>query len=121
LETTAPGVVSAIFAATDGYAYVPFIGNLSNLILDWETPQPNLITATAFEMGTKGVIFDKNSGEQDFNATIPTLPWRDDDSDSGYQLFISDYTMDTATDAFFRAAGLPLLIKHDYIPASSPI
>lgn len=84
LETTAPGVVSAIFAATDGYIYVPFIGNLSNLILDWETPQPNLITATAFEMGTKGVIFDKNSGEQDFGATIPTLPWRDDDSDSGY-------------------------------------
>mmetsp|Transcript_55057 Transcript_55057/g.75654 ORF Transcript_55057/g.75654 Transcript_55057/m.75654 type:complete len:243 (+) Transcript_55057:28-756(+) len=48
LETTAPAIGSALMAATDGYLYVPYIGDLSNLVLDWETPQPNLITATAF-------------------------------------------------------------------------
>jgi len=37
-------------------------------------------------MGTKGVIFDKRAGEQDFNVSIPVMPWRDDDQyyDSGF-------------------------------------
>lgn len=78
LETTAPAIASALVAATDGYLYVPYLGDLSNLVLDWETPSENVITATAFTMGTKGVIFDKRAGEQEFETEIPILPWRDD-------------------------------------------
>jgi len=120
LETTAPAIGSALVAASDGYAYIPFLGDLSNIILDWETPAPNVITATAIEMGTKGLIFERESGKKDFDTEIPELPWTDDDNNSGFQLFISDYTMDSATDAFFKATSLPFLIKSSYVPSSFP-
>ena len=55
---------------TDGYFPVPFV---PNWVVDWETPRAAIVTDTAFEIGVKGLLFDKKIGEQDPAVAVPEM------------------------------------------------
>lgn len=45
-----------------------------NLVVDWQTPLPAIVTNTYVGMGVKGLYFDRRIGEEEPIVTIPDLP-----------------------------------------------
>lgn len=81
LETGIPKATNAVLNLTDGYFPVPLI---PNLVVDWETPAAAIVSQTAFEIGVKGLMFDKRVGEQDPAVAIPEMPYKDSSKPQAY-------------------------------------
>jgi len=86
-----PTVSNKFIARTDGYLHTPLI---PDWWLDWETPSSAIITADAFEIGIKGLMFDIVYGENPPDVTIPTMPNFTPSFPEGYQNYVSTYAMD---------------------------
>lgn len=45
-----------------------------NLVVDWQTPLPAIVTNNYVGMGVKGLYFDRRIGEEEPIVTIPDMP-----------------------------------------------
>ena len=61
LNAGIPAISTAVMTKLDGYFPVPLV---PNWMVDWETPEAALVTDVAFEIGVKGLMFDKQIGEE---------------------------------------------------------
>lgn len=92
LTTGVPTAINYGFAYTDGQ---------SNLymhptwILDWETPVAAIVTDQALEAGIEGNFWDSVYGEQYPTDSIPVMPYRIDGKTAGFQMYVSDFTVDS--------------------------
>lgn len=77
LETGIPTVSSAELAKSNGYMPVPVYADWT---LDWETQDPAVVTNSYMAVGVKGLLFDKQIGEEEpAGVTIPDMPMHLDD------------------------------------------
>lgn len=74
LDTGIPYVANTAIDYTDGYFPIPLV---PNWIVDWETPSAAVITPEAFSIGTRGLFFDRQYGEQEPPVAIPDMPYYD--------------------------------------------
>lgn len=72
LNTGIPAIGNGIMERLDGYFPIPLI---SNWIVDWETPQAAIVTDTQFAIGVKGLMFDREIGEEDPGVIVPDMPY----------------------------------------------
>jgi hypothetical protein len=73
LNSAIPAITNAALIKNDGYfSLVP------DWVLDWESPNAAIVTASSWNIATKGLMFDKSIGEIiPANVTLPTMPYRD--------------------------------------------
>lgn len=62
MNTGIPLIGNGIMTKLDGYFPIPVF---PNWVVDWETPQPAVITDTSFAIGVKGLMFDSSIGEEE--------------------------------------------------------
>ena len=74
LNTGIPAISDALMTKLDGYFPVPLI---NKWVVDWETPEAAQVTDIAFEIGVKGLMFDRDFGEEEPSVEIPDLPYHD--------------------------------------------
>ena len=74
MNTGIPLIGNTLMTKLDGYFPVPIV---PNWVVDWETPQPAVVTDKYFAIGVKGLMFDKLIGEEDPGVTIPDMPYDD--------------------------------------------
>lgn len=72
LNTVIPGAINKGVAKSNGYFPMPFFGG--NLVVDWQTPLPAIVTNTYVGMGVKGLYFDRRIGEEEPTVAIPEMP-----------------------------------------------
>lgn len=118
LNAGIPAISTAVMTKTDGYAHVPL---LPNWMVDWETPEPALVTDIAFEIGVKGLMFDKQIGEEEPGVEIPDLPYHDATKTEQFQAYISDYSIDGFASSFIEVIGVHGWVNATEIPATVPL
>jgi hypothetical protein len=90
LNTTVPGLMNALVDKSNGVIPLPM-----NWALDYQTPDPVVISTTKFAMGMKALFFDRIIGEEEPTTTIPYMPYWDLIHPDLMQLYVSAYTMDS--------------------------
>ena len=74
LNTVIPKVINAGLASTNGITEIPEVHNWA---LDWQTVLPAIVTATSFEIGARGIMFDELIGETEWATDFPTMSYKD--------------------------------------------
>ena len=74
MNTGIPFVGNTVMTRLDGFFPIPIV---PNWVVDWETPQPAVVTDTLFAIGVKGLMFDKAIGEEEPAIAIPDMPYYD--------------------------------------------
>lgn len=76
LESGIPGLTNIVMDKMDGYFHMPIA---HNWVVDWETPEPAIVSDIAFQIGVKGLMFDDNFPEidQEPQVEIPDMPYHD--------------------------------------------
>jgi len=91
LNTGIPLVADTVLNYTDGYFPVPLV---PDWVVDWETNEAAVITSSAFQIGVKGLMFDKAYGEEEPAVEIPDLPYHMSNHIEKYQAYVSSYSID---------------------------
>jgi hypothetical protein len=91
LDKGIPYVTNAALTYSDGYFPVPLI---KDWVVDWETPEAAQITETSFNIGVKGLMFDKAIGEEEPSVAIPDMPYKNSTLPQQYQAYVSSYSID---------------------------
>jgi hypothetical protein len=99
LDVTLPATINKLLVHSDGYLHTPLI---PTWWLDWETPGSAIVSAEAFMVQVKGLMFDTVYGEQQPAVEIPSMPNFDSTKPEGYQNFISTYSMDAFTNSLLE-------------------
>jgi hypothetical protein len=81
LDVTLPATINKLLVHSDGYLHTPLI---PTWWLDWETPGSAIVSADAFMVQVKGLMFDTVYGEQEPAVTIPSMPNFDSTKPEGY-------------------------------------
>ena len=66
-----------------------------NWIIDWETPEAAIVTDAQFQIGVRGLLFDKLIGPEEPTVAIPDMPYHLSTHIEKYQAFVSSYTIDS--------------------------
>ena len=98
-----PKIGNGIMEALDGYFVIP---GIPNWVVDWETPYQAVITDTKFAIGVKGLMFDREIGEEEPSQTIPSMPYYDSDRSEKYQAFVSAYSIDGFFSSMIEVVGI---------------
>jgi len=118
LTTTLPTVVNGFINKSEMLLHIP---KVPNWYLDLATESKYLITETFFGFDAKALFFDKRTGEIEPTAAIPDLPMKMIDHVEKFQAFVSTYALDSFTSSWLSVGKLGGTIKHDMIPATSPV
>jgi len=118
LTTTLPTVINGFINKTEMLLPIPMV---PNWMIDLETESKYLITSTFFGFDAKALFFDKRTGELEPTAAIPDMPMKMTDHSEKFQAFVSTYAMDSFTSSWLSVGKLGGTIKHDMIPATSPV
>jgi hypothetical protein len=81
-----------------GFAYTDGQSNLymhPTWMLDWMTPAAAIVTTDALNAGIEGDFWDSAYGEQYPADTIPVMPYRLSTNAGGFQMYVSDFTIDS--------------------------
>ena len=78
-------------AKLDGYFPVPLV---QNWVVDWETPEAAQVTDNSFSIGVKGLMFDREFGEEEPQVAIPDMPAYNATRTEKYQAYVSSYSID---------------------------
>ena len=74
--------------------------------LDWSLAKTPIINSKSLEFGVKGLIFPKAGPEVEPKVQPPVMPYHDDAAKSEFQLFLSNYVVDSAAATFLETQGL---------------
>ena len=70
--------------------------------LDWSLAKTPIINSKSLEFGVKGLIFPKDKPEVEPLVQPPVMPYHDDSAKSEFQLFLSNYVVDSAAATFLE-------------------
>jgi len=118
LTVTLPTVINGAINKSEMLVPIPMV---PNWMLDLETESKYLVTSTFFGIDAKALFYDKRTGELEPTAAIPDLPMKMIDHAEKFQVFVSTYVMDSLTSSWLSVGKLGGTIKHDMIPATSPV
>ena len=113
-----PFVGNTVMTKLDGYFPIPVF---PDWVVDWETPQPAVITDTSFAIGVKGLMFDKAIGEEEPAQTIPDMPYYDSTRSEKYQAFVSAYSIDGFFSSLLEVEGIHGWFNSTMVPDWSPV
>lgn len=88
---------------------------------DWELPYAPIVSSSFLEFGAKGLLFPENGAEEDLPVAPPAMPNHDDDSAAKFQVFVSNYLMDSLLFSYVDVYKPSFVTKPSDIPAKSPI
>jgi len=117
LNTGIPLVGNTIMTKLDGYFPVPLI---PGWIVDWETPEAAIVTDTYFSIGCKGLMFDKQIGEEEPSVVIPDMPYYNSSLPQQYQAYVSSYSIDGFFSSLIEVVGIHGWVNATEVPAKSP-
>ena len=118
MNTGIPLIGNTLMTKLDGYFPVPMV---PNWMVDWETPQPAVVTDKYFAIGVKGLMFDSLIGEEDPGVTIPDMPYDDQSRPEKYQAFLSSYAIDGFFNSFIEVVGIHAWFNSTEVPAAAPM
>jgi len=75
LTTKIPAIANAVFIRNDGYLHMNPL--TPQWWLDWESPSPVIVTASSWNLASKGLMFNNAIGEIVPDVTIPAMPYKD--------------------------------------------
>lgn len=124
LRDAATGAVPpAIKQISDNLAKVqldiPITNNFAEIRFDLSAAPA--ITANAIAAPTLGTVVPTSVPGQVAPYSIPTLPQYDSSESAYVQLFLSDFTLNTAAYTYWKAGRLSQVIPPTAVPASFPI
>ena len=70
--------------------------------LDWSLAKTPIINSKSLEFGVKGLIFPRGQPEVEPQVQPPVMPYHDDTIKSEFQLFLSNYVVDSAAATFMQ-------------------
>jgi len=109
LDVTVPALITKEIAHTDGFLHLT-----KTFELDYETPYSFLVTPISFQANFKALFFDSVYGEVDPAVAVPVMPFYDALKPSGYQNYISTYSMDGFTTALLEEAPISGWVNKAY-------
>ena len=112
-----PYIANGIMERLDGYFPIPV---LPTWIVDWETPQAAVVTDTKFAIGVKGLMFDREIGEEDPGVIVPDMPYYDSTHAEQYQAFVSSYSIDGFFSSLIEVVGIHGWVNSTNIPEFIP-
>lgn len=118
MNTGIPYIGNGIMTKLDGYFPIPMI---PEWVVDWETPQPAVVTDTKFAIGVKGLMFDRAIGEEDPGVTVPDMPYYDSTHAELYQAFVSSYAIDGFFNSLIEVVGIHSWVNSTDVPAFIPV
>ena len=71
LNVAIPNLFNTAIGYSGGYFPMP----IENWVVDWQTPEPAVVTDTYIGIGVKGLYFDKSIGEEEPDVAIPDMPY----------------------------------------------
>jgi len=95
-------------AVNYGFAYTDAESNLymhPTWILDWMTPASAIVAADSLQVGLEGDFWDSVFGEQYPADTMTVLPYEITTSGAGFQIFVSDFTIDSLFNSMIEESG----------------
>jgi len=69
-----PLIGNTVMTKLDGYFPIPV---LPTWVVDWETPYQAVVSSDFFAIGVKGLMFDRDIGEEDPGVVAPDMPYHD--------------------------------------------
>lgn len=118
LNTGIPLIGNTAMTKLDGYFPIPLI---PKWIVDWETPQSAIITDTSFAIGVKGLMFDKDFGEEEPSVNVPDMPYYDSSQAEKYQAYVSAYSIDGFFNSLIEVEGLHGWFNSTMMPEWAPV
>lgn len=118
LNTGIPLIGNTVMTKLDGYFPIPLI---PKWVVDWETPQSAIITDTSFAIGVKGLMFDKDFGEEAPAVTVPDMPYYDSSQPEKYQAYVSAYSIDGFFNSLIEVEGIRGWFNATEVPDWAPV
>jgi len=118
LQTGIPAVTNYEINSSNGYLPMPVLAEWS---LDWETENKVEVTNTYFGVGVKGLIFDKEIGEEDLAIEIPIMPTWDETRPQQFQAYVSSYSIDSFFSSWVEVGDIATWLNASMIPANSTV
>jgi hypothetical protein len=114
--TEIPAIANAWIQKTDGYFPIPIYPYWT---LDWETDKRVEVTDTYFEVGVKGLFFDKQLGETEPTAPIPVMPVYDTSRPEKFQAYVSAYSVDSFLSSWSEVGSIDFWFNATEVPANA--
>jgi len=90
--------------------------------LDWETQYRANVTDTFFQVGVKGLFFDKSIGETEpAGVVIPELPGHNTTRNQKFQAYVSSYSIDSFFQSWVEVGTVAAWFNASYIPANDTV
>lgn len=119
LSTGIPTVSNHFIQLSDGYFHIP---PYADWTLDWETQYKANVTNTYFQVGVKGLFFDKDQGEiEPVGVTIPDLPDHSTTRNQKFQATVSAFTIDTFFQSWVEVGTLAAWFNASLVPPSAAV
>jgi hypothetical protein len=116
IDSELPKSVNAMLSKSQGVSEV-----FDGLDLDWSMPTTPAINAQELEFGLKGLFFPKDKGEVEPADQPPVMPYHDASIPSEFQVYISNYLLDSLATSYLTEKGFSFWTKSKDVPASFPI
>jgi len=97
-----PAAVNNSFAKYEAFSDLPVL----NWEIDWMTPAAAIVATDAFEVGIEGLFFDKATGEVAPEVEIPVLPYKSSDVASGFQGYVSTWSIDSFVESYLEVGSI---------------
>lgn len=118
MNTGIPLVGNTIMTKLDGYFPIPV---LPTWVVDWETPYQAVVSSDFFAIGVKGLMFDRDIGEEDPGVVAPDMPYHDSTRSEQYQAFLSSYSIDGFFSSAIEVVGIRGWFNSTEVPATVPM
>lgn len=92
------------------------------MFLDWHPSYVPHVTDKNIQAGIKGLLYNEDLGEIEPSMAPPTnMPSYNSNSTQAFQLFLSDYTLDSFGTSFLRAFPVNISLESKNVMPESPI
>lgn len=102
-------MITKEIAHTDGFLHLT-----KTFELDYETPYSFLVTPISFQANFKALFFDNVYGEVEPAVAVPVMPFYDALKPSGYQNYISTYSLDGFSTALLEESPISGWVNKAY-------
>jgi len=80
---------------------------------------PAVITETTVELGAKGIMYDDNIGEGEWNSTFPDIPYKDDSAPAKFQVYLADLSVDSLLGSWLEIGDIAGEVLGDQIGSTN--
>ena len=106
-----------MFVATNGDMAMSSISSdysaLANWILDYQTPEPAIVTDTSFEVGGLAIMYDKDVGESEWSTAFVDMPYKDSSNPAQFQAYLSDLSTNSLLGSWLEVGDIAGTVEGD--------